>query len=181
MKYLAYFYLRFIRIPLTYFFRFIFFEWLRKRGVKIPVRKYKNLTDLRIALVDNVEKRIKYRYDGFGLLDWISYPEVVYKRASGDCDDYAILSAVHIKNFKNCEPYLLTVIAKPIRYSHTVCIFPYRSKFYLVDNGYLYHRGFYDIEAIIEHLKERHGWKKIYAFDIIEALTFKRIKTEYKK
>jgi len=58
------------------------------------------------------------------LFDCISYPQVTWAKKKDDCDGFAILAAelLHRWNLNN-NPVLVTVMVRPVRSSHTVCVF----------------------------------------------------------
>ncbi|MDD4322928.1 MAG: hypothetical protein PHG26_05115 [Dehalococcoidales bacterium] len=69
--------------------------------------------------------QITWTRDSFWhLYDSISYPQTVWKKKKDDCDGFAVLAAALLNQWNpDTQPVLLTVIIRPIRSSHTVCVF----------------------------------------------------------
>ena len=58
------------------------------------------------------------------LYDSISYPQTVWARKKDDCDGFAILAAALLQRWEpSSRPVLLTAMLRPMRRSHTVCVF----------------------------------------------------------
>jgi len=99
--------------------------------------------------------QITWKKDSFWhLYDSISYPQTVWERKKDDCDGFAVLAAalLHIWD-PATQPVLLTVITRPIRYSHTVCVFktPDNSLRYF-DNARLVIEDYHNCEQIARRI-----------------------------
>ncbi len=58
------------------------------------------------------------------LFDCISYPQVTWAKKKDDCDGFASLAAALLNQLHPAyKPVLLTVMVRPLRFSHTVCAF----------------------------------------------------------
>ena len=69
--------------------------------------------------------KVKWTMDGpLHLFDSISYPEATWIKKKDDCDGFATLAAALLTQLnKEYSPVLVTVMIRPIRLSHTVCVF----------------------------------------------------------
>lgn len=78
-----------------------------------------------LAEIETCLKRVKWTMDGpFHLFDSISYPQTVWARKRDDCDGFATLACELLKRVNSSfNPVLLTAMMRPVRKSHTVCVF----------------------------------------------------------
>jgi len=70
-------------------------------------------------------RQVKWTMDGpLHLFDCISYPQVTWAKKKDDCDGFAILAAELLHRWSpNNNPVLVTAMVRPVRASHTVCVF----------------------------------------------------------
>ncbi|MFC1871586.1 hypothetical protein ACFLYF_04225 [Chloroflexota bacterium] len=70
-------------------------------------------------------KDVRWTMDGpLHLFDCISYPQTVWAKKKDDCDGFAILAATLLRQWNpGLNPVLVTAMTRPIRSSHTVCVF----------------------------------------------------------
>jgi hypothetical protein len=70
-------------------------------------------------------KQIEWTMDGpLHLYDSISYPQTVWARKKDDCDGFAVLACELLKRLNSSfRPVLVTALVRPVKKSHTVCIF----------------------------------------------------------
>ena len=75
-------------------------------------------------IVDTL-RLVKWTMDGpFHMYDSISYPQTVWATGRDDCDGFAVLAARLLRGLDpSSDPELLTVMMRPVRDSHTVCVF----------------------------------------------------------
>ena len=70
-------------------------------------------------------KQVKWTMDGpLHLYDCISYPQATWAKKKDDCDGFASLAAELLHRWDpSCNPVLVTAMVRPVRSSHTVCVF----------------------------------------------------------
>ena len=70
-------------------------------------------------------RQVKWTMDGpLHLFDCLSYPQTTWAKKEDDCDGFSCLAAELLYRWnRDCNPVLVTVLLRPIRYSHTVCVF----------------------------------------------------------
>jgi hypothetical protein len=75
--------------------------------------------------IESSLKEITWTMDGpLHLFDCISYPNVTWAKKKDDCDGFSSLAAELLNRWNpNCNPVLVTAIVRPVRNSHTVCVF----------------------------------------------------------
>jgi len=85
-----------------------------------PLPHVENLADIEACL-----HQITWTQEGLlHLYDSISYPQTVWHKKKDDCDGFSVLAAGLLRNWNPVTtPVLLTVITRPIRAGHTVCVF----------------------------------------------------------
>ena len=91
-------------------------------------RRYLTTVLPAVGSVEEIEsclRQVKWTMDGpLHLFDCISYPQVTWAKKKDDCDGFASLAAELLRRWKqNCNPVLVTVGLRPVRASHTVCVF----------------------------------------------------------
>lgn len=100
-------------------------SWLRRRLFE---RRYLATRLPAASSLEEIEaclKQVKWTMDGpLHLFDCISYPQVTWVKKKDDCDGFASLAAELLRRWKpNCNPVLVTAMLRPLRASHTVCVF----------------------------------------------------------
>ena len=70
-------------------------------------------------------RQVTWTMDGpLHLFDCISYPHVTWAKKKDDCDGFSSLAAELLNRWNpNCNPVLVTTMVRPVRNSHTVCVF----------------------------------------------------------
>ena len=73
----------------------------------------------------NALPQVDWTMDGpLHLYDTVSYPQTVWNKKKDDRDGFAVLAAELLNRWHtSSDPVLLTVLMRPVRYSHTVCVF----------------------------------------------------------
>jgi hypothetical protein len=118
-------------------------------------------------------KKINWTMDGpLHLYDSISYPETVWARKKDDCDGFAILSSTLLhKWIPNSKSVLLTVIIRPVKRSHTVCVFSLPGKKLRVfDNASLHDEEYDTYTAIMSKISKNKG--RLVCWDVRDPQTF---------
>ena len=82
---------------------------------------------------------VTWRPDGaVHLWDAISYPAAVWRSKRDDCDGFAVLAAALLQRWDaSTDPVLLSVVLRPLRRSHTVCVFRHGGALRFFDNARL--------------------------------------------
>ncbi len=125
-------------------------------------------------------KKITWTQDGFfHLYDALSYPQTVWAKKKDDCDGFAVLAAELLKRLEPpCHPVLVTAVVRPLRKSHTVCVFKDGTRLAFFDNAKL-RRGNYnkygDIVAKFTQNAERVVCWDIAKPNTLETLEFYRV------
>ncbi len=100
-------------------------SWLRRR---LCERRYLTVVLPAAKSLEEIEaclKQVTWTMDGpLHLFDCISYPQVTWAKKKDDCDGFASLAAELLYRWKpDCHPVLVTAMLRPVRASHTVCVF----------------------------------------------------------
>jgi hypothetical protein len=131
----AYLWLRCFRRPWSQFL-----NWMWKSECR-PLPRVNNLFHIQQAL-----KLIGHKSDRYG--DWIQKPELTWGRKKGDCEDLARLAQALLAKI-GVQSFLLSVILKPGKYSHAVCVYQ-DVAWRVISNGILNPHGYEDLEEIIK-------------------------------
>jgi len=113
--------------------------WSRLRR-RLFERKYLSVALPRVNSLEEIEanlKQVKWTMDGpLHLFDCISYPQVTWMKKKDDCDGFAILAAELLRSLNPAyAPVLVTAMLRPIKSSHTVCVFNTpQNKLWFFDN-----------------------------------------------
>jgi len=103
------------------------YQWSRLHR-RLFERRYLTTSLPTTSSLEEIEaalRQVKWTMDGpLHLYDCISYPQVTWATKKDDCDGFASLAAELLRRWDSrCFPVLLTVILRPVRKSHTVCVF----------------------------------------------------------
>ena len=103
------------------------YKWSRLHR-RLFERRYLNTVLPTVNSLKEVEsslKQITWTMDGpLHLFDCISYPQATWAKKKDDCDGFSSLAAELLNQWNpNCNPVLVTAMVRPVRYSHTVCVF----------------------------------------------------------
>jgi len=109
------------------------------------------------------------------LYDAVSYPAATWARKRDDCDGFASLAAALLLSWRpESSPVLLTVVMRPVKDSHTVCIFRDDHGWLRVyDNNTLrgeVYRSYSEVAGTI--LRENH---RLVCWDVADPLTLKTL------
>ncbi len=109
------------------------------------------------------------------LFDCVSYPQKTWAKKKDDCDGFAALAAELLNRWRsNLNPLLLTVILRPVRQSHTVCVFKDSDgNLCFFDNNVLRPEKLQSFEQVTSKVGERG--KRTVCWDVREPFTFKMI------
>jgi len=110
-------------------------RFCERRYLEEPLPTVTSLEDIANRL-----GRVTRTMDGLlHLYDSISYPETTWTKKKDDCDGFACLAAALLPQVgRSYRPVLLTAIVRPVRRSHTVCVFRASGgKLWLFDNASL--------------------------------------------
>ena len=100
------------------------------------------------------------------LYDAISYPQTVWNKKKDDCDGFAVLAAELLDRWDtSSDAVLLTVLMRPVRYSHTVCVFKEGDNLRCFDNENL-NDGIYGSYGDVAQkvLRDRH----LVCWDVVD-------------
>jgi hypothetical protein len=91
-----------------------------RRYLATTLPEANSLKDIEAAL-----RQVTWTMDGpLHLYDCISYPQTTWTKKKDDCDGFASLAADLLYRWNpDCNPVLLTAVLRPVRDSHTVCVF----------------------------------------------------------
>lgn len=130
--------------------------------------------------VQDCLKKITWTKDGFfHLYDALSYPQTVWSKKKDDCDGFAVLAAELLKSFEpSRQPVLVTAAVRPLRKSHTVCVFKDGQKLAFFDNSRLRQGNYKSYADIVKKFTQRA--EKVVCWDAVkpesyETLEFHRV------
>ena len=100
-------------------------SWLRRRLFE---RRYLTTVLPTVNSLEEIEaclRQVTWTMDGpLHLFDCVSYPNVTWAKKKDDCDGFSSLAAELLNRWNpNCNPVLVTAMVRPVRDSHTVCVF----------------------------------------------------------
>ena len=136
----------------------------RYRDQVLPV--VNSLDDIQAYLA-----QVTWATDGpLHLFDSISYPQTVWAKKKDDCDGFAILAAALLQQWeKNSNPVLITAMLRPIRSSHTVCVFNApNNMLWFFDNGLLRQENLQTYNEIVAQIE---GKARLICWDVVEPST----------
>jgi len=121
-------------------------------------------------------RQVKWTMDGpLHLFDCISYPQVTWARKKDDCDGFAGLAAELLRRWDpNCHPVLVTAMVRPIRASHTVCVFtapPGRLWFF--DNSSLRSENCQTYDEVVARISQKT--QRLVCWDVRNPTTLEMI------
>ena len=104
------------------------------------------------------------------MYDSISYPGTVWAKKRDDCDGFAVLAAALLARWDaSSEPCLVTAMLRPVRKSHTVCVFKEGDVLRFFDNARL-NEGVYKTYAqVVEKVAERGS--RLVCWDVVHPET----------
>ena len=144
---------------LTWWLRSGRYPWskLRRKLFEAGYLKTELPTVASLGDIESCLKTVTWTMDGpLHLFDSISYPQTVWKRKKDDCDGFAVLACELLDRLNpSCAPALVTVMVRPVKKSHSVCVFTAEEGGLSVfDNGRL-KTGFTGYPEVIAMLTEK--------------------------
>lgn len=130
------------------------YKWSRLRR-RLFERKYLNVALPIVESLDDIEAclgQVTWTMDGpLHLFDCISYPQTTWAKKKDDCDGFSCLAAYLLNGWNpNCNPVLATVLVRPIRSSHTVCVFTgSQGSLHYFDNNVLHREDYQTYEDVV--------------------------------
>ena len=159
--------LRWGRYPWSRVYRRLFEG--RYRGTPLPVAN--SLDEIARALSQLTWVPDDWRR----LFDSVSYPEATWARRRDDCDGFACLAAALLRRWQpETRPVLLTVIVRPAKDSHTVCVFAgARGHLRFFDNNTLRPEEYTSYADLAPDV--RKSAERLVCWDIADPVTLKTI------
>jgi len=126
-------------------------------------------------------EQVTWTMDGpLHLFDSISYPQVTWTKKKDDCDGFSTLAAALLRQWNPaCNPVLVTAMMRPVRKSHTVCVFTASvAGFWFFDNHILRNEDYQTYNEVIARISE--GAERLVCWDVrdpdtLEMLEFHRV------
>ena len=144
-------------------------RWLcERRYLKIPLPAANSLEEIEACL-----KQVKWHKEGLlHLYDSISYPQTTWVKKKDDCDGFASLAAELLYRLNpDYRPVLVTTIVRPVRESHTVCVFDsLQGSLWFFDNDKLKQEKYQTYDAIAAKMGQRG--KRLVCWDVRYHSTF---------
>jgi len=154
------------------------YSWSRLRR-RLFERKYLSVVLPIVSSLKEIEdclQQVVWTMDGPShLYDCISYPQVTWAKKKDDCDGFAVLAAELLNRWdSNSNPVLVTFMVRPVRYSHTVCVFfnP-QGTLNCFDNGLLHQIDYQTYEEVVETISSRAD--KLVCWDVRNPNTFEML------
>ena len=119
-------------------------------------------------------KEITWTQDGpLHLFDSISYPQMTWAKKKDDCDGFATLACELLNRLgSDHNPVTATVMLRPFRKSHTVCVFNRSDgSFSFFDNSRL-KEGFTGYPDVIEEIRASRKAERVICWDVRAFDTF---------
>jgi len=109
------------------------------------------------------------------LYDCISYPQVTWDKENDDCDGFASLAAELLHRWNpGCNPVLVTVVVRPVRASHTVCILTVpEDNLCFFDNDSLQCDSYQKYDEVVAKISE-HA-QRLVCWDVRNPVTLEMI------
>ncbi len=144
-------------------------RWLcERRYLKTPLPEANSLDEIETCL-----KQVKWHMEGlWHLYDSISYPQATWFKKKDDCDGFASLAAELLYRLNpDYSPVLLTTIVRPIKSSHTVCMFNnLQGSLWFFDNAKLKQDDYQTYDEIAAKIGQRG--QRLVCWDIRNHSTF---------
>jgi len=126
-------------------------------------------------------EQVTWTMDGpLHLFDSISYPQVTWAKKKDDCDGFSTLAAALLEQWNpGCSPVLVTAMLRPVRKSHTVCVFTASvAGLWFFDNHILRKENCQTYDEVVGKISE--GAKRLVCWDVrspdsLELLEFHRL------
>ncbi len=133
-----------------------------RRYLSIPLPAVSSLEEIE-ACINQVQWTADSLWD---LFDCISYPQVTWARKKDDCDGFACLSAALLKQVSpGFNPVLVTAMLRPVKESHTVCVFNVpEGGYYFFDNNSLRRENCPTYDEVVKKVSSRG--EKLVCWDV---------------
>lgn len=121
-------------------------------------------------------RQVKWTMDGpLHLFDCLSYPQVTWAKKKDDCDGFASLAAELLHRWNpSCNPVLVTAIVRPVRGSHTVCVFtPLQGSLCFFDNDSLQCDSYQTYKKVVTRISQ-HA-QRLVCWDVRNPVTLEMI------
>ena len=144
-------------------------RWLcERRYLRTPLPEANSLDEVGDCL-----KQIEWHMEGFWhLYDSISYSQTTWSKKRDDCDGFANLAAELLYRLNpDYKPVLLTTIVRPVRQSHTVCVFDgLQGSLWFFDNAKLKQENYQTYDEIAAKIGQRG--ERLVCWDVRYHSTF---------
>lgn len=151
-------------------------SWLRRR---LCERRYLTTVLPAASSLEEIEaclRQVKWTMDGpLHLFDCISYPQVTWARKKDDCDGFASLAAELLYRWNpNCSPVLVTAMVRPVRASHTVCVFTApQGSLCFFDNNSLRCDDCQTYDEVVARISQ--GAQRLVCWDVRDPITLEML------
>jgi len=142
-----------------------------RRYLVMPLPSASSLEEIESRL-----KQVKWTMDGpLHFFDCISYPQVTWAKKRDDCDGFASLAAELLRQWNpDSNPVLLTVMVRPVRASHTVCVFTDRQgNLCFFDNDSLVCENYQNYDEIAKKISQ--DAQRLVCWDVRNPVTLEMI------
>lgn len=146
-------------------------RWFERSYLTVVLPTVNSLAEIEACL-----KQVKWSMDGpLHLFDCISYPQVTWAKKNDDCDGFASLAAELLQQWDpNSHPVLVTAMMRPVRASHTVCVFTSpRGGLCVFDNDSLKCQGWQTYGEIVAGISRQA--QKLVCWDVREPATLEMV------
>ncbi len=126
--------------------------------------------------IETCLRQVKWTMDGpLHLFDCISYPQATWAKRRDDCDGFASLAAELLHRWDpNCNPVLVTAMVRPVRASHTVCVFTGpQGTLCFFDNDWLRCESWQTYDEVVAKISERG--RRLVCWDVRNPATLEMI------
>jgi hypothetical protein len=147
-------------------------SWLHRR---LCERRYLATVLPTVSSLEEIEtclRQVTWTMDGpLHLFDCISYPQSTWVKKKDDCDGFASLAAVLLHQWNpNCNPVLVTAMVRPVRASHTVCVFAStQGSLWFFDNDSLRRKNYQTYYEVVARISQ-HA-RKLVCWDVRNPVT----------
>lgn len=145
-------------------------KWFEAKYRELPLPAADSLEQIEALL-----KQVTWTMDGpFHLFDAISYPQTVWTKKKDDCDGFAVLAAALLRQWQpESRPVLITAMLRPVRKSHTVCVFKVPGAGLWLFDNYTLRRGRY--RAYADIAAEVQGKARLVCWDVVAPDTLQTL------
>jgi hypothetical protein len=154
------------------------YGWSRLRR-RLFERRYLTTILPAVRSLEEIEaclKQIEWTMDGpLHLFDCISYPQVTWAKKKDDCDGFASLAAELLHRWSpNCNPVLITAMVRPVRASHTICVFAApQGGLCFFDNDSLRCGSYQKYDEVVAKIS--HNAQRLVCWDVRNPVTLELI------